>query len=54
MVRGPQFEKRCITLWILIQTTKELQVFMELERLASYLERTDMALIPGQYITTEC
>jgi hypothetical protein len=39
-------------LWILIQTTKNFQVFMELERLASYLERTGMALILGQYYPT--
>jgi len=40
---------KSIALWILIQTTKKLQVFMGLERLVSYLERTDVALILGQY-----
>jgi len=45
---------KSIALWILtsIQTTKKLQVFMELERMASYLERTDMVLILGQYNPT--
>jgi hypothetical protein len=43
---------KSIVLWILIQTTKKLQVFTELERLASYVETTDMALILGKYNTT--
>jgi len=43
---------KSIALWIFIQTTKKLRVFMELERLASYLERTNMALILGQYSPT--
>jgi len=40
---------KSIALWILIQTTKKLQVFMRLERLVSYLERTGVALILGLY-----
>lgn len=40
---------KSVALWTLIQTSKKLQVFMGLESLASYLERTDVALILGQY-----
>jgi hypothetical protein len=39
-------------LWILIQATKKFQVSTELERLVSYLERTDVALILSQYNPT--